>query len=102
MMIVNVPLSAFFMLMSGFCFSSLIASCSFVGRLFLGLDICFFASCVLTSSRYISSATDDGMSGSQFDFTWKGCGFLSLQWKINCRHICIAKVAKSFKGTLFT
>ena len=57
-MTVDVPLSAFFMLIFGFSFNSLIARCSLFGRLFLGLNICISASRILTSSKYVSSANE--------------------------------------------
>ena len=44
----------------------------------LGVIILTSASCVLTSSKYVSNATDGWIGGSQFDLTWKGYG--SLFW----------------------
>ena len=59
------PLSAFFMLIVGLSFSSLIALISLYGRLFLGLELPASASCNLTSSRYVSRATDGCTGGFQ-------------------------------------
>ena len=75
-MTVVVPLSAFLTLILVFCLSSLMACRSLKGRLFLGVMILTSASCVLTSYKYVSNATDGWIGGSQFDLTWKGCGSL--------------------------
>ena len=64
------------MLIVGLSFSSLIALISLYGRLFLGLEIPASASCNLTSSSYVSRATDGCIGGFQSVLTWKGCGSL--------------------------
>ena len=86
------------MLISVLSFTSLSASRSAGGRLFVGFVMCTSASWYLTLSRKLSKATDCCTGGFQFDFTWKGCGSLYCPWNMYWRRIRLANWLKSCKS----